>query len=102
MELKLLRKREFLIPAIYLIFVTVCIFVAFDFEGRIVPIAWIVLLVITLPWSIISIFFGWAIIHGVALEFFAVMYFGFAIVNAFFIYLIAKPKIKGLQSLNLD
>ena len=41
---------------------------------------------LTLPWSIISVVFMWALVHGAGLGFFAVMYFSFAIINSFFIY----------------
>lgn len=58
MKSKLLLKRKFLIPAIYLILVVICIFVAFDFEGRINGIAWLILLLITLPWSLTSIIYN--------------------------------------------
>jgi hypothetical protein len=38
-----------------------------------------------LPWSLISILFAWALIHGAGLEFFSVMYLAFAGLNLFIV-----------------
>ena len=65
----------------YLLGVAVCIFLAFDFEGAI-NLGWtLALIVLTLPASAISLPLSWALIHGADLEFFAVMYFLFAVTN---------------------
>lgn len=88
---KWLGKR-YLVPIIYLIITSICIFIAFDFEGRTNAIGWLILSVLTLPWSLISVFFLWAIMHGAGLEFFAGMYFVFAVVNALLFYFLDKSK----------
>ncbi|HEX8250251.1 MAG TPA: hypothetical protein VF599_18910 [Pyrinomonadaceae bacterium] len=72
--------------AIYLIAVIACIYLAFNFKGSINSEWTMVLMALTLPWSIISVVFMWALVHGAGLGFFAVMYFSFAIINSFFIY----------------
>lgn len=70
------------IIAIYLLGVVLSIFLAFDFTGRI-NFSWLLpLIVLTLPWSIVSILFLWALIHGAGLEFFTGMYLIFAILNS--------------------
>ncbi len=88
---KLLEKRYF-VPTIYLVITVICIFFTFDFEGRTNMIGWLILLILTLPWSLVSILFLWAIIHGAGLEFFAGMYLVFAIVNALLFYFLDKSK----------
>ncbi len=76
----------------YLILVIICILLAFDYEGRLNSDWWLVLCAITLPWSLVSIIFMWALFHGAGLEFFTVTYLLFAAINTFLIYLIARPK----------
>lgn len=90
-------RRELLLPGLYLLFVVVCIFFAFDFDGRTNDTAWLILMAATLPWSVISMVFAWAIMHGAGLELFAVMYFLFAVVNALLINRIARPKNPDLR-----
>jgi len=66
--------------------VVVCIFLAFDFAGDI-NLAWTFALIgLTLPWSLVSIPFGWALIHGAGLGFFTFMYLAFAGLNSFIFY----------------
>jgi hypothetical protein len=55
---------------VYLFAVVACIFLAFDFDGAINTNWTIVLIGLTLPWSLISIVFAWALIHGPALGFY--------------------------------
>lgn len=83
---KLLQLR-FICAGLYFVAVLVCIFLAFDFDGR-TNSAWFVLVLLTLPWSIVSLFFMWAIMHGAGLEFFAVMYLTFGAVNTWLLYLL--------------
>jgi hypothetical protein len=79
-------KNPVIAIAIYLIAVVVCIFLAFDFDGRI-DTAWtLVLIGLTLPWSLISIVFAWALIHGAGLEVFTFMYLVFAGLNSLIFY----------------
>lgn len=85
-------KKCLIFIALYLIAVVACIYLAFDFEGSINSEWTMVLFGLTLPWSIVSIMFAWALIHGAGLEFFAVMYFSFALINSVLIYkLFGKP-----------
>ena len=72
--------------AIYLLAVVVCIFLAFDFDGNTNPLWTLVLIALTLPWSLISIVFAWALLHGAALEFFTFMYLAFAGLNSYIFY----------------
>lgn len=93
-----LLKIQFITPVIYLLIVVICIFLAFDFSGRLNSSDWwLALCVLTLPWSMVSVLFMWAIFHGAGLEIFTLMYLFFASINAYLIYLIAKPKNKPIQ-----
>jgi hypothetical protein len=81
--------------AIYLLAVVSCIFLAFDFAGAINFNRTLALIVLTLPWSTVSIVFGWALFHGAGLEFFAFMYLAFAGLNSFIfyrLYLLSRSK----------
>src|SRR5262245_57989824 len=60
--------------AIYLFAVAACILLAFAFDGTIHVNCTIVLFGLTLPWSLISIVFAWALIHGAGLGLFALMH----------------------------
>jgi hypothetical protein len=88
---KWLGKRYF-IPVIYLVITVICIFLTFDFEGSTNIIGWLILSILTLPWSLISILFLWAIMHGAGLEFFAGMYLVFAVINTLLFYYFNKSK----------
>jgi hypothetical protein len=79
-------KLPFIIIAIYLLAVIVCTFLAFDFAGAINSDWTLVLIALTLPWSIVSIVFAWALIHGAGLEFFSFMYLLFAGLNSLIFY----------------
>jgi hypothetical protein len=79
-----------LVTAFYLIAVVVSIFMGFDFKGSI-DLGWtLALIILTLPLSLVSILFAWALIHGAGLEFFAWMYLTFAVVNVACIHTIIK------------
>ena len=79
-------KIPIIIIAIYLLMVIACILLAFNFAGDINP-GWTLLLIgLTLPWSLISILFTWALIHGAGLEFFTFMYLVFAGLNSLIFY----------------
>lgn len=79
-------KLPFIVITIYLLAVIVCIFLAFDFAGQI-NLNWtLVLIALTLPWSIVSIIFAWSLIHGAGLEFFTFMYLLFAGLNSLIFY----------------
>ncbi|HEX9959526.1 MAG TPA: hypothetical protein VGB00_01170 [Pyrinomonadaceae bacterium] len=81
-------KKCLIAIAIYLIAVITCIYLAFDFEGSIDTTWTLILFIITLPWSMVSIMFAWALIHGAGLEMFVVMFMAFAIINSLLIYMI--------------
>jgi hypothetical protein len=83
-------KLPLIIPALYLLAVIACILLAFDFKGDI-NLDWtLVLIGLTLPWSIVSIIFMWALIHGAGLGFFTVMYLAFAGINALILYYVCS------------
>jgi hypothetical protein len=79
-------KLPFIVMAIYLLAVIVCIFLAFEFAGAINFNWTLVLIALTLPWSIVSVIFAWALIHGAGLEFFTFMYLLFAGLNSVIFY----------------
>jgi hypothetical protein len=79
-------KLPFVVMAIYLLAVVVCVFLAFDFAGAINSNWTLVLIALTLPWSIVSVIFAWALIHGAGLEFFTFMYLVFAGLNSLIFY----------------
>jgi hypothetical protein len=80
------RKAPVIIPSLYLLAVLGCIPLAFDYAGD-VDMTWLlVLIVLTLPWSVVSVVFMWALIHGAGLEFFTFMYLAFAAVNVYGLY----------------
>ena len=75
-------KTALIIITVYLSAVVTCIVLAFDFIGRI-EFEWtLVLIGLTLPWSLVSVVFAWALIHGAGLEFFTFMYLCFAGINS--------------------
>jgi hypothetical protein len=85
-------KRHIVIPAVYFITVLICLLIAFDYDGYMrSDVAWLVAVALTLPWSIVSIIFMWALFHGAGLEFFTVMYLLFAAINAYVIYRMVLP-----------
>jgi hypothetical protein len=49
-----------------------------------------VLIALTLPWSIVSVLFAWALIHGAGLEMFTIIYLAFAGINAYIMYSMIK------------
>lgn len=79
-----------ILTLLYLAAVLVCIPLAFDFKGAIDTTWTLVLIVLTLPWSMVSVLFAWALIHGAGLEFFTFMYLAFACVNAFILHYICS------------
>ena len=85
--MKLLKSQfPVVVVLLYLFAVGICLFIGFDFEGAIKPFWTLGLIILTLPWSIVSIIFSWALIHGAGLKFFAVMYLVFAGINSLLIY----------------
>lgn len=85
--MKILKSKFPVVTVLlYLLAVGVCLFMGFDFEGAINLYWTLGLIVLTLPWSFISVIFSWALIHGAGLEFFAVMYLLFAGINSMLIY----------------
>jgi hypothetical protein len=82
-------KFLFVVPVTYLLAVIGCVLLAFDYTGRIDS-GWVVVLIcLTLPWSIVSFIFMWSLFHGAGLGFFTVMYLLFAGINAFILYRIS-------------
>ena len=85
--MKFLKVRfPIILTLLYVAAVLVCIPLAFDFKGAIDTTWTLVLIVLTLPWSIVSIFFAWSLIHGAGLGFLTFMYLAFACINAFILH----------------
>src|SRR5262245_35335953 len=93
-------KFPLVVIPIYLLAVVACIFLAFDYAGAI-NFGWTVALIgLTLPWSLVSIVFAWALIHGAGLGFFTFMYLAFAGLNSFIFYRrysLSRRKSNGAQ-----
>ena len=87
-----LKSQTFgvLLPTVYMIVVISCIPLAFDYIGRIDTTWLLVLIVLTLPWSLVSVLFAWSLFHGAGLEFFTVMYVVFGVINATLMLLICR------------
>lgn len=86
MSLNLRTRFPILLTVVYLLCVAACIALAFDFAGHI-NLNWtLVLIGLTLPWSLVSIQFAWSLVHGAGLEFFTFMYLFFAGINAAILY----------------
>jgi hypothetical protein len=90
-------KIPLAVIAIYMLSVGLCIIKAFDFAGAINTNWTLALIVMTLPWSIISILFAWALIHGAGLEFFALLYLSFAGINAAIFYRLCLVAQRGAE-----
>jgi len=80
--------------AIYLLLVFMCILYAFDFEGLIDPTWTLILILLTLPGSLISLPLAWALIHGAGLGFFALLYLGSAALNVFIVHRIVRHFVR--------
>ena len=79
-------KLPIVIIGLYLMAVLLCLLRAFDYAGAI-NIEWtLVVIGLTLPWSLVSVLFTWSLIHGAGLEFFTFMYLLFAVVNSLLFY----------------
>jgi ABC-type sugar transport system permease subunit len=94
MHTKILKKSEYLIPAIYLLTVLVGFFFAFPME-RDNNGSFFFLVLMTLPWSIVTFFFIMFAIHqGFKNEAGFFFFTATAILNAFLLYLIMKSSNK--------
>ena len=93
-------KVLFILPLVYLLAVIVSIVLAFDYSGSIDSDWVLVLLGLTLPWSIVSVFFVWSLIHGAGLEFFTVMFLVFAGINTFILFRISSAICKYYEKKN--
>lgn len=67
-------KAWIIASTVYFVVVIGCIYMAFDYEGSIEPSWTIALIALTLPGSVISILFGWSLVHGAGLGFFTFVY----------------------------
>jgi hypothetical protein len=85
MRKPLLSNTQLAVSSIYLLAVIACIPMAFDFAGSINLVWTLVLIVLTLPCSLVSILFAWGLIHGAGLEFFSLMYVTLAILNVLWV-----------------
>src|SRR5262245_12138901 len=78
-------KFHLIIPGVYLLAVVVCVVLSFDYKGSISNWTW-VLILLTLPWSSVTFFFMWALIHGAGLEYFTLVYLAFGGLNSFLLF----------------
>ena len=84
---------RWLIPIIYVVAVLICLLIAFDFDGRMrSSTAWLIAVVLTLPWSLFSVLFIWALIHGAGLELFTGLYLLFALLNGYVLHRLLRAK----------
>lgn len=90
----------FILPPVYLLAVIVSIVQAFDYTGRIESDWVLVVIGLTLPWSIVTVFFMWALFHGAGLEFFTVLFLVFAVINAFIMFRISSAICKRYEKKN--
>jgi hypothetical protein len=81
-----MTKFSNIVTALYLLSVIICIYLAFDFAGSVDGMWTLVLILLTLPWSLFCIFFAWALFHGAGLEFSTFMFTVFAGINAFILW----------------
>jgi hypothetical protein len=100
MSLNLRTRFPIVLTALYLVVVFACIPLAFDFAGAINFNWTLVLIGLTLPWSLVSVLFAWSLIHGAGLEFFTVMYVLFAGLNATILYYICFAFRRYYQNRN--
>lgn len=98
MSFNLRTRFPIVLSALYLLTVIVCIPLAFDFKGAI-DFDWtLVLIGLTLPWSLVSVVFAWSLIHGAGLEFFTFMYLLFAGLNATILYYVCCAFRRSYQN----
>jgi hypothetical protein len=90
-----MSKLQITISLIYFFAVVACIPLAFDFDGAIDTTWTFVLILLTLPFSLVSILFAWSLIHGAGLEFFTFMYLLFAGINVVWVNKIINHSRKG-------
>jgi hypothetical protein len=76
-------RTQLTLLAIYISGVILCVALAFDFQGAINASWMLALIVLTLPWSIISLLFVWPLIHGAGLEYFTMFYLACAGLNVY-------------------
>jgi hypothetical protein len=71
-----------LIPLVYLLVVVICLIQSFDYRGQ-VHLGWtLAVFGLTLPLSVVSVWFSWLLLHGAGLEFFTSLYLLCAGINA--------------------
>jgi hypothetical protein len=80
-----ISRPQFICSVIYLLAVIACIPLAFDFKGSINTTWTLILILLTLPCSLVSILLAWSLIRGAGLEFFAFLYIFFACLNVLWI-----------------
>ena len=83
-------RRRAIVATLYLGVVLLCVVRGFDYAGSIRS-EWVMgLVVLTLPWRLISVLFVWALIHGAGLEVFTFLYLAFAALNTFLLFRIGR------------
>ena len=84
--IRAMRRLPAIVTTHYCLIVLACISLAFDYAGA-VDVLWLVgLMALTLPWSLVSLWFAWELLHGAGLWLFTLMYLVFAGVNAVILY----------------
>ena len=83
-------KAHFVI-ALYWVAILGCLVVQAGVEGDANNSLWVALFVLTLPWSLVPMYFTWAIIHSdVGAGGFLGMVIVFAVLNSFIMYRVAR------------
>ena len=70
-----------IISILYFSAVLGCIYKAFNFAGSTNSTWTLGVILLTLPLSVVSIFFAWSLLHGAGLETLTVIYLFFALIN---------------------
>ncbi len=78
-------KKRVVLAVVYLAIVIALIFAAFDFRGAVHPIPLLVLVAMTLPFSVLSYIGIWALIHGADIGCFSIFYLTCAAVNVWLV-----------------
>jgi hypothetical protein len=91
-------RLAYLLP-VYWAAVVVCLNVASNQSESVAGPGWVAVFVLTLPWSLVPLFFTWALMHDqVGASFFVTLAIIFAILNSFLLYGVTSAVVRqGLK-----
>jgi hypothetical protein len=79
------------VGAVYWVTVFSCLAVQGGVEGDANDALWVALFLLTVPWSLVPLYFTWALMHGgVGVGFLVGMVIVFAVLNSFIMYRVAR------------